>query len=138
MRDILFRGKRVDTGEWVEGYFCKYPRPFSNGFLDSHIIIPSYNIKRDRDDFALFGNWEYTDYIVIPETVQQFTGVFDRNGGKLFEGDIVDVGELGVITYNDASFIIEAYTFMVELVSNDEDIKVLGNIIDNPELLGGG
>ena len=57
MRDILFIGKRVDTGEWVEGYFCKYPNQFKgyfcknpnqfSGFLKPHIFVSSYDEEKE-------------------------------------------------------------------------------------------
>lgn len=142
MRDILFRGKRVDTGEWVEGYFCKYPNQFKgyfcknpnqfSGFLKPHIFVSSYDEEKETGSC--------TAYPIIQDTVQQFTELFDRNGKKIFEGDIVDIltenEERGVITYEDGGFVVKASTFVVDFMSNinGEDVEVLGNIVDNPEL----
>lgn len=129
---ILFRGKRADTGEWVEGYFCKYPNQFS-GFLEPHIFVSSYDEEKETGSCIA--------YPVIPKTVQQFTGVLDEAGKKIFEGDIVDIltenEERGVITYENGGFIVKASTFVVDFMSNinGEDVEVLGNIVDNPELL---
>ena len=130
---ILFRGKRADTGEWVEGYFCKYPNQFS-GFLEPHIFVSSYDAEKEIGSC--------TAYPVAQDTVQQFTGLFDKNGKEIFEGDIVDIltenEERGVITYEDGGFVVKASTFVVDFMSNinGEDVEVLGNIVDNPELLG--
>lgn len=70
------------------------------------------------------------------------TIVLDETGKKIFEGDIVDIltenEERGVITYENGGFVVKASTFVVDFMSNinGEDVEVLGNIVDNPELLG--
>lgn len=81
-------------------------------------------------------------YPVISKTVQQFTGLLDETGKKIFEGDIVDIltenEERGVIIYENGGFVVKASTFVVDFMSNinGKDVEVLGNIVDNPELLG--
>lgn len=108
---ILFRGKRADTGEWVEGYFCKYPNQFS-GFLEPHIFVSSYDEEKETGSCIA--------YPVISKTVQQFTGVLDETGKKIFEGDIVDIltenEERGVITYENGGFVVKASTFVVDFI----------------------
>ena len=72
MREILFRGKRIDNGEWVQGYPCRY------GWIgkEKDYIIPDY------------ASALYTAEI-DPETIGQYTGIVDKYGMKIFEGDIV-------------------------------------------------
>ena len=127
MREILFRGKRIDNGEWVQGYPCRY------GWIgkEKDYIIPDY------------ASALYTAEI-DPETIGQYTGIVDKYGMKIFEGDIVwndyDNGNGKVEWDNDmAKFIITFSTFTIDFdnIYGDE-LDVIGNVYDNPELLKGG
>lgn len=118
MREILFRGKRVDNGEWVYGYFVK--------MLWEYIIIPLED--------------ENTVYPVVPETVGQYTGLTDKNGRKIFEGDIVQ-GEAeearGIVEWQQAEgrYLVSVRNGYDLLCMDDDDWCAIGNIHDNPELL---
>ena len=133
MRDILFRGKRVDNGEWTEGYLYKI---WNKVFLLWGMTGDSPNMEE-----------------IKPETVGQFTGLCDKNGKKIFEGDIVlfedesptnyeyhDCTEMrcGEIKFGDGAFYI-TNRIAVEmgdlLYCGELDCEVIGNIHDNPELL---
>lgn len=124
MREILFRGKHTKTGEWVEGLLLTENN-------DTFYIVKP---KTDVDDIG------WLDY-VKPETVGQYTGLTDRNGKKIFEGDIVKYREeYGYIEYADqeAMFNICFDTWFTDFDHiYGKEIEIIGNIRDNPELLEG-
>ena len=136
MRDILFRGKRTDDGEWIEGIYCPYKL---NIFLEREnkpqIIIISEDKKID-------GLW----CEVIPETIGQYTGLTDKNGVRIFEGDIVECWSEGVKARGtvqqriDGLWIIypawQKHIMWGLCPDNDGNttVEVIGNIHDNPEL----
>ena len=127
MREILFRGKRVDNGEWVEG----------------NLFIPDYPDK--PTEICIGTNVVRITYEVIPETVGQYTGLTDKNGVKIFEGDIVTgyfnhEKIVGYIFYggNAQFFIQRDGIYGIGLDNSDCWLEVIANIHDNPELLEGG
>ena len=134
MREILFHGKRADNGEWAEGDVLQ--TRYHSGHIE-YQIMPQTPVS--------------SAYPVLSETVGQYTGLTDRNGKKIFEGDIcrfkrfndVHVGKI-VFNVKTASFImwyqpiVGAYgekATQKMLLSVCDDIEVIGNIRDNPELL---
>lgn len=114
MREILFKAKRIDNGEWVEGWY--YPQ-----YDDLSIAYILDNV----------GGFVHE---VIPETVCQYTGLTDKNGNKIFEGDILNVaGDLIPVKYLDGSFHIIALINQGRSPLIDDRAKrteVIGNIHD--------
>ena len=131
MREILFRGKRKYSGRWIYG-----------GVDTDWGLEP-----KNRDRFWINQAY-YGESSVIPETVGQYSGKKDRNGVKMFEGDIVRSWFAGEkyyeVIFRDGAFGLRwvhngyerfsAFTSFVDRV----EFEVIGNIHDNPELLKGG
>lgn len=143
MREILFRGKRKDNGEWVEGYL------FDDGLIDSNRIFIGSLIIEDykglSDDV-----WDITGicfYEVIPKTVGQYTTQDDINGKRIFDGDIVEFQRVNALGYTtrrtgEVKWYDELPLFYILATTGDgwdwvdcENIEVIGNMHDNPELL---
>ena len=148
IREVIFRGKRTDNGEWIEGSllgidWCDKPSTYS--------IAPNTPV-------SVF-------YSVIPETVGQYTGLTDKNGKRIFEGDIVRatieraercqspriengvigydcIGMIGLILYKDKNGENVWSDFFNELslsgLIEDYYFEIIGNIHDNPDILKGG
>lgn len=125
MREILFRGKQKDNGEWVEGYY--------------NYATDGYNLELHLISDKITGI--HTE--VIPKTVGQYTGLTDKNGKKIFEGDIVIErgGESCQGFYEiDNVLVVEIPNTLVSFTIGRDcgcEYKVIGNIHDNPELLEG-
>lgn len=133
-RKILFRGKQTDNGEWVEG-------------------LPSYDINGNLEEIEVYrGFCNCNTYEVDPSTVCQYTGLTDKNGRKIFEGDIVGfedyisteseyweqscVGEVGW-SEKEAAFYV-TNRLMAESYEVLQDCEVIGNVFENPELIKNG
>lgn len=115
----MFRGKRVDNGEWIEGDLLQY-----RGYGKVHIV----------QHYTGAGGKE-----VVPATVGQYTGLTDKNGKKIFEDDIVKIkGKTRYIFYGCSGFRhtnYGEYADTLENVFTVVDCEVIGNKIDNPEFL---
>ena len=130
MREILFRGKRVENGEWVYGYYAK--SVWETGLLSNPIIRTSHQIWYDMDN----RHQVYAE--IIPETVGEWTGLTDKNGVKIFEGDIVkNSRDVGLLYYKEknSAFTVKGWEYGYWLWHDKEDIEVIGNIYDNKDLL---
>lgn len=117
MREILFRGKRIDNGEWVYG--CYY-----------HCIGTAYGAT-----FIVVNDFGFIE--VIPHTIGQYTGKTDKNGEKIFQGDKVlsKYGTMGIVEWDN-----EESAFLVNIgddwmTMTDSEWQAIGNIYDNSELL---
>lgn len=155
MRDILFRGKDKDDGNWYEGYYLQLHDT-------TYCCMPSDNVdeanrlnKENEHHYIVFEqmtDWglpnKYLRAEVAPETVCQYTGLTDKNGRKIFEGDIVRRTDLhnakepsiGFIEYDaeNTAFLIhwmDIQNYSATFPWKDR-IEVIGNIFDNPELIG--
>lgn len=152
MREIVFRGKRIDNGEWVEGYYVRLYG--SNGRVSRRIYTSCAEV--DCGDY-------YPDFFEVqPSTVGQYTGLKDKNGKRIFEGDVVsykrvhqftedddieDYGNqfpdkisdcLGVVEFRNGKFmpLPERHDCDDYWYSDGQyGFEVIGNIYDNPELL---
>ena len=145
MREILFRGKRLDNGEWVYGSFCMDALEQFNGLCGVDGFIRLYDKGKEK----------MQTYEVDRETVGQYTGLMDKNGKRIFEGDIVaqnwyDYDEPRDDSFGKVVFCEYDCSFSVMDVNKDGfmplgrcgsyhwEVEVIGNIHDNPELLKGG
>lgn len=122
-REILFRGKRLDNGQWVEG-----------SLIGEDVIVGK--IVDFEEDYFTTEFW----YKVDPETVGQFTGIMDKSGEDLFEGDIYNMGD------DNIRYVVvwRNYMFIGKQVGNnsyagldywESELKKVGNIYDNKDLL---
>ena len=137
MREILFRGKELDTGIWIEGWYERYP--FGRWPLKD-AIIPYEDAE----------NGEYRPVEVDPATVGQYTGLTDKNGQRIFEGDLVQavlppsisqpsfVWPIMPVVFSDGVFGLQDQRGGVTPLNSfapSVTFEVMGNVHDNPELL---
>lgn len=122
MREILFRGKRLDNGIWITGAY--HPGGGRHFIFPLALATDTSRIK------------------VVPETVGQFTGKQDKTGRKIFEGDILRVIERGETLVGDVVFNTDRGEWVVQgedgsfcNMAKRKDVEIIGNIHDKPELL---
>jgi len=120
-REIKFRGKRVDNGEWVYGYYVKTPKG-------------EHRIYWQPFDEASSNTY----HAVLPESVGQYTGLKDRNGKEIYDGDIVIGG--GCLAPIDVRWNIKGrWSFGKSYIDFTQStilsLQIIGNTIDNPELI---
>ena len=131
-REIIFKAKRKDNGEWVEGYYRRIPCMGLHG----HYIMPQ-NPKNRLEQ-----------YEIDPDTLCQYTGLTGKNGRKIWENDICDRKEKypEIVTYNKGDWQLDySYVFGKEMhtdacnlgfyVCERGCVEVIGNIFDNADLL---
>ncbi len=120
-REILFRGKSINNGKWLYGDYMRYA---GGAQIWTH----------DADG----GTW---NAIVDPKTAGLFTGLTDKNGVKIFEGDIIKTGDGTVCSVEwdgeNARFLgfTAERARMIVYVGREPKAEIIGNIHDNPELL---
>lgn len=150
MRKILFRGKREDNSKWIFGSLV--PKE-TNSYADGFLIIDGAINYDELDNYQPL----FSAYSVIPETVGQYTGLDDKNGTKIFEGDIVKFGisqrimyvhwneetltweltDIGISVYeaNHLLNTVDLAEIQVESAYGEVFSEVIGNMHDNLELL---
>lgn len=139
MRDILFKGKGKEGEGWKEGYywFCRdtllcfataeeqekneHHYILFDGFCDWNMTMPHYRLE------------------IIPETLCRYIGLTDKNGCRIWEGDIISIGDRAipyVVEWYDTGFMGKASAGdRIGLLHWSDRIEVIGNIFDNPELI---
>lgn len=120
MREVLFRGKSIDTNTWVYGFYCRY----GHAKQEKSYIIPDY-----ASTLCIVE--------IVPETLGQYIGLTDRYDVKIFEGDIVDIltenSDIGIVKYDEGGFEVETNEFVIDFKQNIDgtDVEVIGNIYDD-------
>ncbi|WP_158099284.1 YopX family protein [Drancourtella sp. An57] len=144
MREILFRAKRIDNGEWVEGYYIYH--------IKRTICPIGDSVKPEDEQHVImqdgFSDWNMPRNTVVfdidPENVCQYTGLKDKNGKRIWENDIVSgyfnhKKITGFIKYgsNAVYYIEREGSYGIHLDNSEDWLEVIGNIFDNPELMKG-
>ena len=124
----LYRAKRTDNGEWIEGYYAYAYEKHYIMTVGATCALPPYH-------------WYFENHEVDPSTICQCTGLKDKNGKRIWENDIVRCGKNCTVTWCDtfASWRLNTsgwmYSHFFGEACKPEDVEIVGNIFDNPELL---
>ena len=154
MREILFRGRQINNGHWIEGSLlidemdrCYIGQTIFNKPSSCYTFAGGRQNGKTLTRFMGIGM-----AIVLPETIGQYTGLTDKNGKKIFEGDIVSTDITRpylIVEFRDGCFMFNCndggkdyYDIMLPILNEPQTQylygEVIGNIHDNPELLKGG
>lgn len=134
--NMKYRGKRRDNGEWVEGYLFDDGMVNVEHYFIGSLVIEPYKGTAD-DDWDITGTYFYE---VDPETICQYIKLKDDNGNMVWENDIVlcELGEVafGYREYRNTILVDNITNYQIMAILQEcENLKVLGNMFDNPELL---
>ena len=148
MREILFKAKRLDNGEWVEGFYFEFKGETYIAEM-RQTFMTTYYTEESVVDFNMRA------YEVEAETICQYTGLTDKNGNKIWENDIVkcysfdcsgrEVEFISDVFWDDCSWLLHEeehcdgmlfyFDKNIKFESHVSEIEVIGNIFDNAELL---
>lgn len=136
MREILFKGKKKDNGEWIEGYLLDGGMPGEKRIFIGKLVIGKWTVMADEFDE------------VDPDTICEYTGLTDKNGKRIWENDICDRKEKypEVVKMTNGDWTLDysyaigrdygnSYCNLGFYVNERKCVEVVGNIFDNPELL---